>query len=85
MFNFTKKLGSNDTVKLTSVGESKAKSFNGEGIQYRVLTAINDTGGVATIREIAEETRLPEQTVERVIQSLIKAGYVKQYKIGNEY
>ena len=86
MFNFMKKLSGNDAVRLTAVGKSKATSFSGEGVQYRVLTALNDSGGVATIREISEETRLPEQTVEKIIQSLIRAGYVQQQKnLGNDY
>ena len=80
LFGMMKKLGSNDSVKLTPVGKSKATDYSGEGVQYRVLAAINDSGGVATIREIAEETRMNEQTVENVIQSLLKAGYVQQQK-----
>jgi len=80
LFNMMKKLSSNDAVKLTQVGKNKATSFSGEGVQYRVLTAINDSGGVATIREIAEETRISESTVEKVVQSLIRSGYVQQQK-----
>ena len=79
-FNLNKKLGSNDAVRLTPVGKSKATSFSGEGVQYRVMTSINDSGGVATIREISEETGVSEQQVSNIVMTLIRSGYVQQQK-----
>lgn len=43
-----------------------------------LLDAIADSGGVASITALAEETGLPAPTVHRLAQTLVSAGYLRR-------
>lgn len=86
MFNFgSNKLKADDAVKTTPVGKNKA--YKGEGSLYRVLMAVEDNGGFATIRELEGETGLDPQTIRRICEKLIQSGYIQRMKGGadNDY
>lgn len=79
MFSFSSGLKINDAVRLTPVGKSKAQNC-GDGAQYRVLDALNENGGVATIAEIARDARLSERDASKIASKLIQSGYITRQR-----
>ena len=71
-------LTANMAVTLTATGKQKADNFEGEGIVFNVLGAIAEAGGVATIKEIADNAHISENKALAVVKSLKRNGYVKK-------
>jgi len=65
---------------LTQVGRKKVQEFSGDP-KSRVMVAL-ETGGTADIDEISRSSGLRRGTVERMIPSLIRGGYI-QYVRGD--
>lgn len=77
MLDFMKSgLKTNDSVRLTPVGQTKAKSCGQDTAQARVLDALAENQGVATIGEIASEARLSEKETRNYVEKLMRAGYI---------
>lgn len=77
IFRGEKTVTENTPVGLTAVGKQKADNFDGDGALFVVLATIAENGGVATIREIAQDTRMTPDKVQSIVKRLIKSGYVK--------
>ncbi len=63
------------TFTLTSVGESKAENYTGDE-RTRILMAL-ESNGASNIEEISRYSRIRKGRVEKLIPSLIKAGYIQ--------
>lgn len=72
-----KTLTENLPVGLTSVGKTKADNLEGEGAAFAIMATIAENGGVATIKEISQDSRIPSDKVQAVVKRLIRSGYVK--------
>jgi DNA-binding MarR family transcriptional regulator len=71
------KIGERVVVQITPLGKTKADGFALPGNKWRVLTMLGDAGP-SSIKEIADETNLPEAKVKAIVKSLIQSGYVKK-------
>lgn len=77
MFRKKDKISERVIVQVTPLGKTKADGFSLPGNKWRVLTMLDDAGP-SSIKEISEETNLPEAKVKAIVKSLIQSGYVKK-------
>jgi IclR family transcriptional regulator, acetate operon repressor len=55
-----------------------AQSVQSVDRAFRLLERLADTGGAASISDLAADTGLPLPTIHRLVRSLIASGYVRQ-------
>ena len=61
-----------------SVGDRPRSGVQSLDRAFLILEAIADSGGVATLSQLASDTALPLPTIHRLIRTLVDLGYVRQ-------
>ncbi len=68
---------SDTTVGLTEPGSQKLLKGEVRGPKKDVLNALYVSGGTLTLEELADEVNLEPEPLSRVLESLVKQGYVR--------
>ena len=74
-------LNGDDVVQLTEKGKAVAEENAFSGARAQVILALND-GGATSVKEIANDTRMPIQRVKSVVADLMRRAEVR--KVGYE-
>ena len=75
------RLTADDVVELTHKGKESAENDAFSGARAQVLMTLNDRGAT-TIKELANDTRLPIDRVKAVVGDLMSRAFVR--KVGYE-
>ena len=66
--------------KLTPLGENRARKIDRSiNAESAVITFMYETKDPVEVEEVAGETRMTEESSEKVLNRLISAGYVKEH------
>mgnify|MGYP000914767082 CR=1 FL=1 len=76
MIRGSDRLMASDEIELTAKGKYVAENEAWAGRPAQVLMMLSNRS--ATIREIAEETRLPVVTAKEIVEQLIKKRYAQK-------
>lgn len=69
--------GNASVLVLTPLGKQKADGYDLPGNKWRVLSQMQELGP-STVKDIADETNMPEAKVREICKSLIRQGYIKK-------
>lgn len=68
----------NDSPGVRGSGPARAGGVQSLGRAFAILEAMADSGGMASLSQLAERVRLPPPTIHRLLRSLVDLGYVRQ-------
>jgi DNA-binding MarR family transcriptional regulator len=70
------KIGTRSVYQITALGKQKADKADIPGNRWRILNILDENP--CSIKEIADDTGLPEDKIKGMVKDMMESGYIRK-------